>query len=57
MKIRSNEYDLILIDTNIIRELLNVQSNTRKGFFHKAFLSENKYAPCFYIYNVIELIP
>ncbi|MBC7087126.1 MAG: hypothetical protein H5T96_01410 [Tissierellales bacterium] len=57
MKIGSDEYNLMLIDTNIIRELLNFQSNTRKGFFHKAFLSETKYAPCFSIYNVIELMP
>ena len=57
MKIGSNEYKLILLDTNIIRELLNFPSNTRKGFFHKAFLSETKYASCFSIYNVIELMP
>jgi hypothetical protein len=57
MIIGSDEYNLILLDTNIIREILSFPTNTGKGFFLKAFLSETKYVPCFSIFNVIELMP
>lgn len=47
MKIGKSDYYLLFMDT---------KSSMGKGFFLKAFLSEKKYAPCFSIYNIIELI-
>lgn len=57
MKIGNNQYKTILLDTNILREIILDNNGCRKGFFMKFFSSDVKYAPCFSIYNVIELKP
>ncbi|MSS38539.1 hypothetical protein [Clostridium porci] len=58
MQIGSNTYKLILLDTNAIREIVMNVNLSGKGFLEKFFNEQqNKYAPCFSIYNVIELMP
>lgn len=54
--LNQNLYKLLLLDTNIIRRLLS-DVEFRKKIIQKIFGSENKYAVCFSIYNVIELKP
>jgi len=57
MKIGEHIYKLVLLDTNAIREIvMNVQF-AGKGFFETFFNNTTIYAPCFSIYNVIELTP
>lgn len=58
MQIGSNTYKLILLDTNALREILMNTNSSGKGFFQKFLVpQQDKYAPCFSIYNVIELMP
>ncbi|MDP4145702.1 MAG: hypothetical protein Q8936_14650 [Bacillota bacterium] len=57
MKIGENTYKLILLDTNALREIITNTNLSREGFFCKFFKGETLYAPCFSIYNVIELMP
>lgn len=57
MKIGGNEYKLIFLDTNAIREIVRNTKLSGKGFFERYFGGEILYAPCFSIYNVIELMP
>lgn len=58
MVIGSNDYKLILIDTNAIREIVTNTNLSGKGFLQKFFSQASTlYAPCFSIYNVIELMP
>lgn len=58
MQIGSNTYKLILLDTNAIREIVTNTKCSGKGFLEKFLTKEkDKYAPCFSIYNVIELMP
>ncbi len=49
----SKSYDLCLLDTNIISEMLNNHQDELKSFLEK--FGPTKYAPCFTIYNIIEL--
>lgn len=55
MQLGGNNYKLVLLDTNAIREIVFNENQSGKGFFEK-FIN-NKYAPCISIYNVIELMP
>lgn len=57
MKIGANEYKLLLMDTNVIREIVLKQETCRETFFKRFFNNKSIYAPCFSIYNVIELKP
>lgn len=58
MLIGANDYKLILLDTNAIREIVTNTNMSGKGFLEKFFAcSSDAYAPCFSIYNVIELMP
>lgn len=58
MVIGSNDYKLILIDTNAIREIVTNTNLSGKGFLQRFFSQASKlYAPCFSIYNVIEIMP
>lgn len=57
MKIGSNTYKLILLDTNALREIVTNTKLSGKGFLQNFFSGEKLYAPCFSIYNVIELMP
>ena len=58
MLIGSNNYKLILLDTNAIREIVTNTNLSGKGFLEKFFAQlSDAYAPCFSIYNVIELMP
>lgn len=58
MLIGANDYKLILLDTNAIREIVTNTNMSGKGFLERFFAcSSDAYAPCFSIYNVIELMP
>lgn len=58
MLIGANNYKLILLDTNAIREIVTNTNMSGKGFLENFFTNpSDKYAPCFSIYNVIELMP
>ena len=58
MLIGANNYKLILLDTNAIREIVTNTNTSGKGFLERFFAhSSDAYAPCFSIYNVIELMP
>lgn len=57
IKIGENIYKLILLDTNALREIITNTYLSEKGFFLNFFGGEILYAPCFSIYNVIELMP
>lgn len=58
MVIGSNDYKLILLDTNAIREIVTNTNFSGKGFLQRFFAQKSTlYAPCFSIYNVIELMP
>lgn len=57
MKIGENNYKVILLDTNIIREIVLNNNGCVYGFLKNFLSSEIKYVPCFSIYNVIELKP
>lgn len=58
MLIGANNYKLILLDTNAIREIVTNTNMSGKGFLERFFAhSSDAYAPCFSIYNVIELMP
>ncbi len=57
MKIGSNTYKLVLLDTNALREIVTNTKLSAKGFLQNFFSGEKLYAPCFSIYNVTELIP
>lgn len=57
MKIGQNTYKLILLDTNALREIVTNTNLSGKGFLQTFFTGESSYAPCFSIYNVIELMP
>lgn len=58
MLIGVNDYKLILLDTNAIREIVTNTNMSEKGFLERFFAcSSDAYAPCFSIYNVIELMP
>lgn len=58
MIIGSKEYKLILLDTNALREIVTNTNLAGKGFLEKFFVQTTElYAPCFSIYNVIELMP
>lgn len=52
-----NEYKLILLDTNALREIVTNKNYSGKGFLSKFFAEQQLYAPCFSIYNVVELMP
>lgn len=58
MLIGQNNYKVILLDTNAIREIITNTCNSGKGFFSK-FLSDDSsmYVPCISLYNVLELKP
>lgn len=57
MKIGENIYKLVLLDTNALREIVCNTNLSGKGFLLKFFNDDAKYAPCFSIYNAIELMP
>lgn len=58
MLIGANNYKLILLDTNAIREIVTNTNMSGKGFLERFFVHLTEaYAPCFSIYNVIELMP
>lgn len=48
---------MILLDTNAIREIVTNSNMSGKGYLTRFHLYNNNYAPCFSIYNVIELKP
>ncbi len=47
------EYNLCLLDTNAISEILKNPKVEGKGYFEK--FSPSTHVPCFTIYNLIEL--
>lgn len=57
MEIGQNTYKLILLDTNALREIVRNTNLVGKGFLQKFFSGKDKYAPCFSIYNALELMP
>lgn len=57
MLLGKNEYKLILLDTNALREIVTNENCSGKGFLSKFFAEPPLYAPCFSIYNTIELMP
>ncbi|MCC2255253.1 hypothetical protein LKD70_12625 [Ruminococcus sp. CLA-AA-H200] len=57
MEIGQNTYKLILLDTNVLREIVRNTNLAGKGFLQKFFSGKDKYAPCFSIYNALELMP
>ena len=57
MLLGKNEYKLILLDTNALREIVTNENFSGKGFLSKFFAEQRLYAPCFSIYNAVELIP
>lgn len=57
MKIGQNIYKLILLDTNVLREIVTNTNFSGKGFLQTFFTGKSSYAPCFSIYNAIELMP
>lgn len=57
MKIGNNIYKLIFLDTNALREIVTNTNLAGKGFLQNFFIDKTGYAPCFSIYNVIELYP
>ena len=57
MKIGNNIYKLIFLDTNALREIVTDTNAAGKGFLQNFFIDTTGYAPCFSIYNVIELVP
>lgn len=58
MLIGVNDYKLILLDTNALREIVTNTNMSGKGFLERFFAcSLDAYVPCFSIYNVIELMP
>ena len=57
MEIGQNTYKLILLDTNALREIVRNTNLAGKGFLQKIFSGKDKYAPCFSIYNALELMP
>ena len=54
MEIGQNTYKLILLDTNVLREIVRNTNLAGKGFLQKFFSGKDKYAPCFSIYNALE---
>lgn len=57
MIIGQNEYKLVFLDTNAIREVITNTKGSGKGFLTKFFDGSNNFVACFSIYNVIELMP
>ena len=57
MLLGKNEYKLILFDTNALREIVTNENYSGKGFLSKFFAEQRLYAPCFSIYNAVELMP
>lgn len=57
MIIGPKDYKLIALDTNILREVSMNNENYKKKLFEKFILSDDNYAFCFSIYNVLELRP
>lgn len=58
MLIGVNDYKLILLDTNALKEIVTNTNMSGKGFLERFFAcSPDAYVPCFSIYNVIELMP
>ena len=57
MLLGKNEYKLILLDTNALREIVTNENYSGKGFLSKFFAEQRLYAPCFSIYNAVELMP
>lgn len=57
MIIGKNNYKLIALDTNVIREVSMNNENYKKKLFEEFILGEEAYAFCFSIYNVLELRP
>nr|WP_308741995.1 hypothetical protein [uncultured Anaerocolumna sp.] len=55
MKIGNNNYKLIFLDSNALREITNNTFLSGKGFLEK--FMNSMYIPCFSIYNVMELKP
>ncbi len=55
MILNGNEYKLIFLDTNAIREILSNTNEAGKGFLN--LLMSQKRLPCFSIYNIIKLKP
>jgi hypothetical protein len=58
MKIGSNDYKLVYLDTNALREIVLNNNQSLSNFIDKFLnLDSLKYAPVFSIYNVFELKP
>jgi len=57
MIIGQHEYKLLLLDTNIIREIILNKYQSGEGFIGKFINGSLTYAPCFSIYNVVEIMP
>lgn len=57
MRLGKNDYKLILLDTNALREIVTNANMCGKGFLEKFFMGYHLYAPCFSIYNAVELMP
>ena len=56
IKLNQTEYKLLLLDTNILREVIS-NKDSEKKLFEKFISSYSNYIFCFSIYNVIELKP
>lgn len=54
-KIGSEYYRMLFLDTNAIREISANSNYAFRGFTKKFFTGSERYAPCFSIYNVVEL--
>ena len=54
--LNQTEYKLLLLDTNILREVIS-NKDSEKKLFEKFISSDENYIFCFSIYNVIELKP
>ena len=57
MRFGDNDYKLVFLDTNAIREIICNNNNCGLNFAERFFQNNNTYAPVFSIYNVFELKP
>ncbi len=57
MRIGNTDYKLLYLDTNILRELALNNNDMQRKFLQRFFIDNSGYAPCYSIYNVIELKP
>jgi hypothetical protein len=57
MILNNKQYDLVFLDTNVLREIVLNNHNIRNNFKQKFFTDSKCNIPCFSLYNVLEIKP